>query len=234
MEGVKMTSRLKHQRNELENELYDQTAILTKVEMFDNFFTSCQEKISSKEIFNLVNSIFLFDLSIVPALIHSDYDGQKSNTTPKETTQVPLAKVLIDSYLEKRTNDLTGEDIRKMINQFFGVNLAAISALAGARISLFSKGQWILQHENDLFAVHTGIGDVDVRVFPTNFFIEQSGVIGVTEEFKSSLQKLGFSYQEEIGTFSFTNPTGKAVPDSFKGQTLATIIENIQKSYKNL
>ena len=71
---------------------------------------------------------------------------------------------------------MTGVDIRGMINQIFGINLNGVSSLEGAGISLYSKGQWVLQSDKDLFVVYTGSGDLDVKVFPTEYFTKQTGL----------------------------------------------------------
>lgn len=202
---------------------------MTKVEMMDQYLESFGKNIGSKEICNVVNSIFKIDLDGAPLLSN---EQEFEAPTSKENTSI--ARVAIDTHLNQCGKEISGTEIRKIINQLFGINLDAISSLEGARISLFSKGQWIVQHEKDLFVVETGLGDVDVKIYPTNYFTEQTGLIELPASLQQSLSNLGYYYDEQIGSFYFLNPNGEAVPDSFKGQTMGIVIKEIQQSFTNL
>ena len=190
--------------------------VMKKVDIMDKYFDSYQEKVTSSEICSIVKSIFKLDLETKPVLLSST-EG--------------TAKMAIDSGLAQFGKNVSGAEIRKLINQIFGINLDAISSLDGSRISLFSKGQWVIQHEQDLFVVHTGLGDVDVKVFPTDYFSEQTGLKELPEDLQQSLTSIGFYYDEKIGSYYYSNPSGEAIPDAFKGQTIGTILTFIRHSY---
>jgi hypothetical protein len=146
-----------------------------------------------------------------------------------------LSKVeVMDLYLEYYGKKIEGPEIRRVINQIFGVNLDGISSLEGSGVSIFSKNQWISQYDNDLFVVHTGLTDVDVWVYPTEYFTEQTGLTELPTGLQNGLMALGFEYSEEKGTLYYANPTGESVPDQFKGHTLGTIIGFINGNYKDL
>ncbi|BBH23430.1 hypothetical protein Back11_47750 [Paenibacillus baekrokdamisoli] len=198
----------------------------TKAEGMDKLIDSYEKGISSSDIFTIVNQIFKFDLEAIPAL---------SNATEGTLEVLSLTpRVALHTYLEQCADKVTGAEIRKMINQTFGINLDALSALEGARISLYSKSQWMLQHDEDLFVVHTGIGDVDVKIFQTTYFSEQTGLEELPNDLIQALIPLGYYYDAEIGSYYFSNPTGDAVPDAFKGQTIMAIIKVITHSYSHL
>lgn len=205
------------------SELGKPTKVMSKVEILDNNIEN-EKNISSIEIYRIVKSIFGFDLDSISVLLNED-DSKSGFQSRKQ---------LIDSYLQQRENKVTAIEIRTIINDIFGINLQAISALEGARISLYSKGQWVLQDEKDLFAVYTGTDDIDVSIYPTNYFVERTGLKELPSDLKDSLRNLGYYYNEKIERYYFTNPTGEAVPDSFKGQTIGAIIHSIKNSFLNI
>ncbi|NRD77289.1 hypothetical protein HPT25_07230 [Bacillus sp. BRMEA1] len=200
--------------------LDEQIKKMPKAELMDRYVDSFEGKISSFEIIKFVKSIFQFDLDSTPII-----DGHLGETA---------VNGLLDSHLAKYEKDINGAVIRQLINQTVGINLDAISALEGSRISLFSKEQWVIRHEQDLFVVYTGEGDVDAKVFPTPYFMEQTGLNGLPEELQQLLTDIGYKYDETVGSCYYSNPTGEAVPDSFKGQTMGSILKVIQTSYKHL
>ena len=121
-----------------------------------------------------------------------------------------------------------------MLNQNFGINLLAIDALEQERISLYSKGQWVVQNDRDLFIVYTGSDDVDVKVFPTKYFTEQTGLDVLPSDLQHLLSRIGFHYDKKMQSYYFANPTGQAVSDQFKGQTIGAIVEVIHRLYSHL
>ncbi len=189
---------------------------MTKIEMMDDYFKNIGKKIDSNDICKGVSKIYNIDIEKIPLLPH--IKGVYEST-----------KMAIDTYLKQYGEDITAVEIRKAINQLFGINLDAISSLEGAKISLFSKGQWITRHENDLFVVDTGVGDIDVNIYPTKYFIERTGLLDLPTGLRQELTGLGYSYDKKIGGYYFANPTGEPVPDSFKGQTIGAIIKAIQQ-----
>ena len=144
---------------------------MSKAAMMDKYLDSYGKTISSSVICEVVNSIFGMNLDEAPILTKVDTVEGLSSTGDKL-----MSRLAIDSYLNQSGEEITGANIRGMINEIFGVNLEAISSLEGARISLYSKDQWVVHQEKDLFVVHTGTGDVDVKIYPTTYFTEQTGV----------------------------------------------------------
>lgn len=190
----------------------------SKIAMMDKFVDSIKGRISGSEIIKIVNSIFGYDLNVITVLS----EGKKD----------PIAELnsLLTQYQEK----VTGAEIRSLINHIFGLNLDAISALDGARISIYSKDQWVIQDAKDFFVIHTGAGDVDVKIHLTSYYTEQTGSKEFPYDLKLSLTNLGFSYDKKISGYCYSNPTGEAIPDDFKGQTIGAIINVIRNSYSNL
>ncbi|MEQ6355599.1 hypothetical protein ABNX05_13300 [Lysinibacillus sp. M3] len=199
---------------------------MKKAEVMDKYLDSYGKRISSSEICHVVDLVFKINLDETPILSKEKEEVDEiASSTGRE---------VIDSYLNQYDRDITGAEIRKIINEIFGVNLEAISSLEGARISLYSKGQWIVQHEKDLFVVYTGASDVDVKVFPTNYFTEQTGLVTLPSDLQHALTSIGYHFDEKIDSYYFSNPTGEAVPDVFKGKTIGAILSVIQHSFSNL
>ncbi|PGO23198.1 hypothetical protein CN984_23850 [Bacillus cereus] len=201
---------------------------ITKVELMDKYLDSHPGKITSSEICNIVMSVFKFDLTTKSTLSKEWVMAGAVSSTEN------IAKMAIDSGIVQYGKQVTGVEIRKLINQIFGINLDAISSLEGSRISLFSKDQWVVREEQDLFVVHTGLGDVDVKIFPTDYFTEQTGLEELPKNLQQSLTNFGFSCDEKAGCYYYSNPSGEAVPDTFKGQIIGTIIKIIHHSYQSL
>lgn len=168
---------------------------------------------------------------------YPDYimEGVEASLGDEEVDILTLPKVeIMDLYLESVESELPGTHIRALINDIFGVNLDGISQLEKAGISIWSKEQWILHSDKDLFEVRTGSTDVDVYIVPTNYFIEQTGLTELPESLQESLTTIGYWYNDEIGAYYYEEPNGNSVPDSFKGQTLGTLAQYIQKNYAEL
>lgn len=195
---------------------------MTKIEMMDKYLSSSE--ISTSEICTIVNKIFGIDLDDV-SILHNKHT-ESANTID--------ARATIDIYIDQDEKKMTGEEIRNMLNQIFGINLNAIAALEQERISLYSKGQWVVKNDKDLFIVYTGIEDIDVKVLPTKYFTEQTGLEVLPSELQRILSSIGFYYDKEIQSYYFANPTGKAVTDDFKAQTIGAIVEVIHKFYSHL
>ena len=197
--------------------------MMKKAEMMDQHLCSYGRKISSSEICHVVDLIFGINLDKAPILCKK-----------LKETSLSSGRGVIDYHLHQYDGAITGGEIRKIINEIFGVNLEAISSLEGSRLSLYSKGQWIVQHEKDLFVVHTGAGDVDVKVFPTKYFTEHTGLEELPTDLQDALTGLGYYYNEKMASYYFSNPTGEAVSDAFKGKTIGAILGVIRHSFSNL
>ncbi|MHC2834622.1 hypothetical protein [Bacillus sp. F9_6S_D1_P_5] len=201
---------------------------VNKVELMDKHLDSYQGKVTSTEICNIVMSIFKFDLT-TKLVLSKEWIMEEAVSSNKN-----IAKMAIDSTLARYGEKVTGIEIRQLINQIFGINLDAISSLEGARISLFSKDQWVVQDKQDLFVVHTGLGDVDVQIFPTDYFTEQTGLEELPKALQQSLTNFGFSCDEGNGCYYYSNPSGEAIPDAYKGQIIGMILKEIHNSYPSL
>jgi hypothetical protein len=208
-----------------DSELNNQIEAMTKAEIMDKYFDSFEEKIDLSEIYRFSQSIFHFDLENRLVI---------SNELEKDTGLLPSPGAIFDSFLNQEEKKITGAEIRSIINQIFGINLDAISSLEGSRISLYSKDQWVLQHDNDLFVVHTGKDDIDVRIYPTKYFTEQTGLEMLPNDLQHSLSNMGFYYDKKIKSYYYRNPAEDAVSDAFKGQTMGTIMSIIKQSYFSL
>ncbi|ASF41269.1 hypothetical protein CEH05_19705 [Halobacillus halophilus] len=217
---------------------------MSKVEVMDRYLASYGKKVDAKEIPRIVNQIYSIDLERISEL------GAGNQTYPDEIIQgvkeslpkwldeedIPsLSKLeVLDLYLASYGKKIDGPEIRRVLNQIFGINLDGISSLEGSGVSLFSKDQWISQYDQDLFVVQTGLTDVDVWIYPTDYFTAQTDLEQLPEELQNQLEKLGYRYNEEVGALYYADPDGNSVPDQFKGQTLGTLIQFIQTNYQNL
>jgi hypothetical protein len=201
---------------------------MTKIEMMDHYLNSYGGNFGYTEVRHIVKSLFGLDLE-TKTVISSEFIASLSLGEASHTS-----KSILDAYIYQHEKKLSGADIRKTINELFGINLDAISSLERARISIYSKGQWIVQKENDLFVVHTGPGDIDVKIFPTAYFAEKTGLTGVPTELQQTLTRLGYSYDNENACSFYNNPTGEAIQDEFKGRTMGAIMKAIQDYYPYL
>ena len=200
---------------------------MSKVATMDYYLTSQGKEISSSDVCEVVKKVFEIDLEQAPILNMAKAIDLHPNN---ELT----VKVVIDAYINHVKEAITGEGIRQFINEIFGVNLNAISALDEARISIYSKNQWIVQNEQDLFIVHTSNKDVDVKILPTSYFKEQTKIEGIPNNLQGLLRELGYSYDRSEGSCNYSNPSGIAIADKFKGKTIEVVGKVIQESYSNI
>lgn len=204
---------------------------MSKVATMDNYLDLNGKTISGSEICRIVNLVFEIDLEQALILNTGSLKENSNISSPENKSK---AKAIIDTYLNQSKVAITGDSIRKFIAEIFGVNLNAISALEGARISLYSKNQWIVQNNQDLFVVHTSNHDIDAKVYPTSYFKEQTKIEKVPNDLEELLEALGYTYDKREGSCYFSNPSGKAVSDEFKGKTMAAIRKVIQASFSNI
>ncbi|MEZ7170648.1 hypothetical protein [Sporosarcina sp. OR05] len=192
---------------------------MSKVNIMDIYVSTFELPIDGKQICQCVKEVFGIQ-------IDSKYVLPKKRDL--RTDYVCGFNVrLIDNYLKELQNQLTGQEIRLLINNIFGINLDAIDSLEKTQISLYSKGQWIVQQASDLFVVHTGIGDIDAWVLPTDYYIEQTGLNELPEQLQQNLSLIGYEYNSDIQGMYYCNPTGEAVEDAFKGRTMRAILSCI-------
>ncbi|MEC0240562.1 hypothetical protein P4H66_11925 [Paenibacillus dokdonensis] len=218
-------------------ELEECRSQMNKAQIMDAYLKSFGGEITGDVIHKFILHMFEIDLDAVSLLS----DGGKEALAAAQNTEAgtspyigSLPRAVMDSRLTGYGGHITGPEIRSMLNQLFGVNLDAISSLENARISLFSKDQWIVQHEHDLFVVYTGEGDVDVKVYPTSYFVEQTGQNELPAELRHTLQSLGYQLDAKRTSCYYADPGGQAVTDAFKGQTMGAIIATIRSTYAHL
>lgn len=218
-------------------ELEERRLELSKAEQMDAYLQSFEGELTADAVHAVVQTVFEIDLDHVSLLT----EGEKEALAAAEADTVSDApdssihpRTIIDSQLAAYGGHRTGPEIRSMLNRLFGVNLDAISTLEKARISLYSKGQWIVQHDHDLFVVFTGEGDVDVKVYPTGLYKEQAGKSGLPEDLQQALRSLGYRPDTEQDGYYYADPHGQAVADAFKGQTMGAIMAAIRSSCAHL
>ena len=205
-----------------EAELEDKVNCLTKLQVMDEYF-SLINKISAETVFDVVQKVFAIDLQKA-AVLNSELLESLKNPSPKEA---------FNHLLSTQDKGISGEEVRSMVNNVFGVNLNGIVSLEGKRISLYSKDQWIVQGENDLFIVSTGKNDLDVKVAISDYFKETTGLKDVPHILIESLEELGFTCQD--GSYCYyATPDQKPVPDAFKGRTLGLLMKIIEENYAEL
>lgn len=144
---------------------------------------------------------------------------------------VILIPQLINAYGKAMDKKVTMQEFMRVVNEVYGVNLSGISSLKHSRVSLFAKGQWILKHKTDLFVVHTGEGDKDMQISPTEYFTEKTGLTDLPFELQESLLHLGMFYQKENRAFYYKNIRDEPISDIFLGKTLKAVTTVIQNSY---
>ncbi|UGB30644.1 MULTISPECIES: hypothetical protein [Bacillaceae] len=209
----------------------------------DTYMRSFPKDLTGSRVREIVYQIYKIDLDAISDLgagtKQSVYPDQITNSI-KHIVDVDdidsyisnLSKSeIMDLYLESYHYELAPSEIRVAINLIFGTNLDGISTLENSGIGLLSKGQWINQSSEDLFVVHTSNDDVDVKIYPTDYFKKQTGLEELPIELQESLKKLGYSFNEEIGAYYYADPHGQSVPDFFKGQTLGILTRFISTNY---
>lgn len=194
-----------------------------KTERMDAIIRNSSGALDGDKICRIVYEAFGIDYCKVPVL------EKEIGMLMKEDDNASTAA--IDYYLATRENATDGPSIRNMMNELFGTNLEGIAALSRTRISLYSKGQWIARKDGDLFEIHTGFEDVDVKVIPSAFFTAQTGFHKLPDSLEQALGALGYTFNYQISAFYYYNPEGRSVPDHFKRQTVNAIIAVTNEHY---
>ncbi|WP_338786486.1 hypothetical protein [Metabacillus sp. FJAT-53654] len=211
---------------------------MSKIDVLKQYIKQVEIPITGMLFRKAVNDVFCLNLNKISdegegakLLVYSDeiMEGLrealniKNPSTESNKTIMSLKKAeVMDLYL-KTYNLHTYEEIIRIVNLIYGINLPGISSLEDSRISLFSKNQWLLQKDTNLFVVYTGKGDIDVKVYPTPYYIKQTGLTELPQELQNALLNLGFRFDIEKAAYYYQNPSGETVSDSFKGQTLNAI-----------
>ncbi len=221
---------------------------MPKVEVMDRYLESAG-KLKGKEIREAIKDVFGADLNYISeknygsklSIYHvSVMESLRislnvdSNSTELDAQIMAMTKnEVMDRYIEVHDFSLTGAQNRVLINQIFGVNLDGISGLEHLRISIYSKGLWILQGDTDLFVVSSSLDDVVLYVASTDYFEEISGSNQLPDSLKQKLISIGFSYDAELEQFVYRNPTNESVPDAFKGQVIGSVVGTVMEFNKN-
>lgn len=201
---------------------------MSKVETMDHELKRYGKDIGYEEIRQIVHSVFDIDLE-TKLVVFQEYLAPLS--IDEANADIPVAKVALEYYFNQSKGDLTGGKIRTIIKNLFGINLEGISSLAGAKISIYSKEQWITQNDHDLFVVDTPLGDADVRIYPTPLFTKKTGLNRVPTELQQALAGLGYSFDSDNNWCYYCNPTGESVGHEFKVETIETIRQIILDFY---
>jgi hypothetical protein len=219
---------------------------MTKVDVLDQFIEHSEIKITGLVFREAVFQVFGINLNTISKegqgaklFIYPDEimvgvrKALKIETQSHETDEkiMSLKKAEVMDLFFDTYNIYIYSDMLRIVNLIYGINLPGISSLEHSRISLFSKSQWIVHNDTDLFVVYTGTGDIDVKVYPTPQYTKLTGLSELPPDLHEALFNLGFRYQEETGAYYYRNQNGETVPDSFKGQTLSVIKSVIGKKF---
>ncbi|MBP2002002.1 hypothetical protein J2Z69_003058 [Paenibacillus shirakamiensis] len=215
------------------SELEQSLAEMSKVQVMDAFLASSGDPLTREAIWNAVYHLFGFDLNKAPIL--STYSRPKSVSTQQNNVSSSLTFATeMEQRLNEHNHKMSGADIRGFINELFGINLDGLSALQQARISIYSKGQWVIHQDTDLIVIRTGEGDLFAEVFPTDYFKQKTGQSELPLALQQALSQLGYQRHQDSSIYSFQSETGTPIPDAFKGQTIGAIVKVIQQEYAQL
>ena len=216
---------------------------MSKVEKMDRYLKSLGNKTNGKKVRETVKVVFVADLNYIS---EKNYGSNLTvyNIAVMESLRISLnvdsnssecdAQIMamtknevMDRYIEVHEYSLTGAECRVLINQIFGVNLDGISGLEHSKVSIYSKGQWILQGDTDLLIVSSSLDDLELYIATTEYFEVTSGSKQFPESLKQKLLSSGFSYDADLNQYVYRNPTNESVPDAFKGQVLGSVLGTI-------
>lgn len=196
---------------------------MSKIEAMDRYFDSEEIQVNTESIAHFVHHAFYIDLD-------------KAYLLDKETSaklEDPSPKAAITWCLSNHQQEWTGEQIRALLMKLFGINTNGLAFLENKGISLYSKKQWILRQDSDLFIVSTGANDIDVYIIATDFFKLKTGLDGLPESLHENLNSLGFTYDHEKMCYYYCTSDNQPVPDAFKKQVLDSLIEVINTKYSH-
>lgn len=202
----------------------DKFAEMSKIEAMDRYFSSQEVEVTTESIAHFIYRAFYIDLD--KAYLLDEEIEEKLNE--------PSPMGALAWCLENQEQNWNGEQIRILLKRLFGINTNGLAFLENKRISLYSKKQWILKHDHDLFIVSTGVKDIDVHILATDYFKQKTGLNGLPENLHDNLNTLGFSYNNEKMCYYYRTADDKSVEDSFKGQVLNSLIEVASKTYNDL
>jgi hypothetical protein len=215
---------------------------IPKAEVMDKYLEELNGKKTGPRIRDAVDRIFEIDIDYVSK---NNY-GNTLSSYEKSIMQDVRASFQLDPESEMRDGqimelkknqvmdrvvrqrgDVDGAEARVIINQIFGINLNGISGLEGAQLGIFSKGQWIIKSENDLFIISSSTDDVELYVYATDYYEEKFGTYELPESLKRELERLEFVYDADKKQYTWINPTGESAPDVFKTEAIGYMMAAI-------
>ncbi|WP_342527249.1 hypothetical protein MKY84_01315 [Chryseomicrobium sp. FSL W7-1435] len=171
------------------------------------------QEVTEETVLHAVHQVFGFDLNKVPFL--------------KPTQQT--AREVIQAKLASQETPVTGAEIRKFINELFGVNLEALSALEGAGLSLYAKERWVIEQATDYFVIYSENSDRVARVFTTSHYAQNMGTSSAPPALTQALHVMGYTSDTTDSSFYFQSEG--PLPDAFKGQTISAVLQNMPEVY---
>ncbi|MBD7984506.1 hypothetical protein H9649_07935 [Sporosarcina sp. Sa2YVA2] len=220
---------------------------MKKVDVMDKYLATLGKKVKGNEVRKAVKEIFGIDLHLIskedigttvsaydPAVMETLrlYLKLDKNDTNRDTDIMNMSKNdVMDSYSKMYEHKLSGKDLRVLINHIYGVNLDGISSLEHARLSINSKGQWIVKSDLDLIILTSSRDDVEVFVAPTDYYVEITGSTYLPDSLIEKLSSMGFTYDKTTNSYYYVNPIGESIPDAFKGQTIGAIVGTLATEF---
>ncbi|KXH80662.1 hypothetical protein [Sporosarcina sp. HYO08] len=192
---------------------------LMQIEKMDRAIDRLPKRPTALEIFHILQEVFNIDIT-------------REEVRPVERTmsgRKPLD--ILETHVQQFDHKITGQDVRQLINELFGINLEGIAGLRQLQISLYSKGQWIVQQEDDLIVVYTSPGDHNVKIYPTPYYEKLTGSTALPLELQEELVSLGFTCDKEKGKCYFEMKSEQAVPDDFKHRIIGAVVYTVQTQF---
>lgn len=194
----------------------------TKAEQMDERMEK-ENKLTAAVVERLVSEIFGISLQSIAADPKAPGARRSQSVfaawTEKEW-EAAGKEELLGYALARLPSPPSGEMVRQVINDVYRVNLSGISALEASTFSLFSKGKWIKQNEDDLFVLDTGSTDTEVTVSVTEHFVRKTGSGRLPAELCGELEALGYVYLPAKNQLDYSSPDGHPVDDAFKKKTI--------------
>lgn len=228
-------------------ELDSQINALSKMEVLATYLTD-KPNLNGNQVRKAVKDVFGIDLNKmsknnegnlsyyteVLEVVRAEL-GVDSQSTEKDDKINSKSKAqVMDIYLHSLDGDVSINDVQIVVNGVFGVNLAGISTLENARFSVKSKGGWISQKPADIFVVESTKGDIDVYIYPSDYFKENTGINGVPIEFREQLEQIGMTYNTELERMEYSTTNGESVPGDFKNEMMAIVFSYTNNNFLEL
>jgi hypothetical protein len=223
---------------------------LTKVKVMDIYHTFENNTTNGQVIRDNVGKVFNFSLDLMSANnegnllssyateimegVRKNLNGNPSDTSLDAQIMALPKNDVMDKFLSSYGNQILGSDLRRVINEIFGVNLDGISNLEHSRLSIYSKGQWELKSDRDIFAISSSKGDVDLYVGASDYYVEKLGTQYLPPDLEAFLFNQGFTYNTDTKLYSYHNESGQSLPDAFKGLVLYTVSDYIKVHFSDL